>query len=385
MIFYLLFISPFAFAQMPPIKIGMSTALSGPSKALGQEMKRGIDIYFSKVNAQGGVDGRQLELIALDDQYEPALTAINMHTLVDNNDVLAIIGNVGTPTAIVSVPIVNEKHILLFGAFSGANVLRKTPPDRYVINFRASYENETAEMIKGLLSIGIKPQEIAFFVQNDGYGDAGYQGALKALKAAGFTNTDKLAVGRYTRNTLNVEEGLAKILDASVMPKAIIIVGAYAPVAKFIRLAKYEFPDSLFLNVSFVGSSALANELGVIGENVIITQVVPNIEADLPAVKDYRADMKKYDPGAPLSFGSLEGYLDAKLFVMSLTSAAQQHKLNREGIIDAFETMHDLDFGIEKKIDYAKDNHNGLTMVWPTILKNGKFVTLDWSELKHQK
>lgn len=205
------------------------------------------------------------------------------------------IGNVGTPTAIVTVPIANEKKILLFGAFTGAGVLRKSPPERYIMNYRASYVEETSAMINGLLKSGIKPEEIAFFTQNDGYGDAGYKGALAALKKTGYAKAESLAHGRYPRNSLNVEEGLSDILDADVEPKAVIMVGAYNPCAKFIELAKEELPDALFLNVSFFGSVPLLKKLGDNSENVIVTQVVPHYNDDLPGLKEYRQRLKYFD------------------------------------------------------------------------------------------
>jgi ABC-type branched-subunit amino acid transport system substrate-binding protein len=242
--------------------------------------------------------------VAYDDGYEPDRAGPNMNKLIDQDGVITVMGNVGTPTAVVTVPIANEKKTLLYGAFTGAGLLRKSPPDRYVINYRASYAEETAAMVKGLLDAGIKPEEIAFFTQNDGYGDAGFSGAVKALKAAGFTKTNQLVHGRYTRNTLNVEGGLSTILDAAIEPKAIIMVGAYGPCAKFIKLAKEDFPDTLYLNVSFVGSQALMKALGSDGDGVIVTQVVPNPNSDLPGVKAYRQALTQLDPKATPDFVS---------------------------------------------------------------------------------
>ncbi|MBI2792412.1 MAG: ABC transporter substrate-binding protein [Gammaproteobacteria bacterium] len=363
----------------------MSTALSGPSQTLGQEVKRGINVYFSKVNANGGVDGRKLILIALDDQYEPHQTGINMRHLADNHQVLAVIGNVGTPTAEISVPIANEKKLLLFGAFSGAQVLHKIPPNRYVINFRSSYESEMQEIIQGLLSIDIKPEEIAFLLQNDAYGMAGYQGAISALKRAGFDNTEKLPITRYTRNTLNVENAVANMMDASIVPKAIIMIGVHSPIAKFIKLASKEFPDAIFLNVSFVGSTALARDLAGTNEKVIVTQVMPDLDAPLPAIDEYRKDLKKYGDGANPDYISLEGYLCAKLFVMGLYLASEKNALTREGIIDAFEKMRNVDIGIDEKIYFDKNDHEALKTVRPTILKNGNFIPLKWADLIQRK
>jgi branched-chain amino acid transport system substrate-binding protein len=362
------------------INVGMSTALSGPAQALGQGMQAGVEAYFNKVNAAGGVHGNSLKLIAIDDGYEPSKAAPNMRKLIDELQVISVVGNVGTPTAIVTVPIANEKKTLLFGAFTGAGVLRKTPPDRYVINYRASYAEETAAMIDGLLSAGIKPEEIAFFTQNDGYGDAGYKGAISALKSKGFAGTHKLAHGRYTRNTLNVEEALSVILDAKVEPRAVIMVGAYAPNASFIKIAREDFPDTLFLNVSFVGSVALARELGDAGEGIIVTQVVPDFNSDLPGVVEYRQAMKTYAPDKVPGFVSLEGYIVAKIFVEGLKKSGPEQ--TRESIIDGLQSLGNLDVGIGETLKYSASEHQGSHKVWPTIIRGGKYVPYDWAELK---
>ena len=361
------------------ITVGMSAALTGPASELGNGVKVGIESYFSRVNANGGVNGKTLVLDAMDDSYEPAKAAPNMNTLIDDKNVIAVMGNVGTPTAIVTVPIANEKKTLLFGAYTGAGVLRKSPTDRYIINYRASYAEETAAMVDGLMSIGIKPEEIAFFTQNDGYGDAGYNGAVAALKAKGFSATDSLAHGRYTRNTTNVEGALGTILDADTEPKAIIMVGAYGPCAEFIRQARVDLPDALFVNVSFVGSVPLLHNLGADAEGVIVTQVVPHYESDLPGVADYRRDLKEFGKGAEPEFVSLEGYVAARVFVEGLKKAPA---MTREGVIDGLESLSDLDIGIGVPVSYSASNHQASHQVWPTVIRNGQYQTLNWADLK---
>lgn len=377
-IFY--FTSAEVFAN-EPIKIGMTTALSGPAEALGEKMRLGVQIYFDKVNAHGGIDGRKLELIVYDDGYEPLRAAPNMRRLIEDDNVLAILGNVGTPTATLTVPIANESKVLLFGAYTGAGILRKTPPDRYIINFRSSYEEETTAIIEGLLSSGFKPEEIAFFTQNDAYGNLEYKGVMKALQQAGLSDPTSLPHGRYNRNTTNVEEGLSKLLLSDNDIKAIVILGAYEPVAKFIQLAGEEFPDALFINVSFVGGIPLAKELKTDTENVIVTQVVPLFSSSLPAVEEYRRDLLKYGRGAPPSFVSLEGYLVAKLFVLALRKASKEGRLDREGIIDTLESMKDVDIGIGLNVGFDENEHQALHKVWPTIINRGEFEPLDWKDL----
>lgn len=360
------------------IKIGMSTALEGPAKGLGTNVKLGVESYFNKINKAGGINGNKLELVALDDGYEPKRAGPNMRQLIDKEKVVAVIGNVGTPTAVVTVPVANEKKTLLFGAVTGAGLLRKSPPDRYVINYRASYGEETAAMISGLLKSGIKPTEIALFTQNDGYGDAGYNGAIAALKANGFSNTDRIVHGRYKRNTTNVEEGLSNILDADVEPKAIIMVGAYKPCARFIKLASEDLPDTLFLNVSFVGSIPLLNELGDKAEGVIVTQVVPHFEDSLAGIKQFRDDLASFNSGARPGFLSLEGYIAARILVEGLKKAGS---IDRESVIDGLESLGSFDMGVNSLMKLSASEHQASHSVWPTRIKDGRYVSFDWSNL----
>lgn len=309
--------SPLAQAELT---FGIVAPSSGGAAPLGLGMQKGIETYFAEVNAAGGVNGQSLKLVAMDDQYQPLQAARHTRQLIAD-DLLAAIGNVGTPTATVTIPLHNEFKTLLYGAFTGAGGLRKTPPDRYVINYRASYLQETAAMVDGLLEAGILPEEIAFFTQNDSFGDAGYNGATQALASHGFENTAALAHGRFTRGTRNIHQGLASILQVPVTPRAIIIVSTYGPAADFIREAQIDLPDTLFLNVSFVGSQALLDELGEQAEGVIITQVVPPLDADLPAVEAYRQALETHAAGSEPDFISLEGYLAAKLFVEGVKAA----------------------------------------------------------------
>lgn len=381
---YAVYSSRYSSHKPETLNIGMSTALTGLAKDLGKGMQLGVKVYFDKINAEGGISGQKLKLITLDDGYEPERAALNMRELIDKDHVLAVIGNVGSPTAVVSVPIANQKKTLLFGAFTGSGILRRSPPDRYVINLRASYEEETAAMVNGLVAAGIKPSEIAFFTQNDSFGDSGYRGAIKALKNIGFFHPESLPHGRYTRNTLNVEEALATLIDADSAPRAIIMVASYQPAAKFIKLAKQEYPEALFVNVSFVGSAGLSAVLGKNTRHIIVTQVVPPLDVNLPAIAEYRRDLLKYGHGALPNFVSLEGYLAAKLFVLGIKDAVKKGKLDREGIIDVFNQLHHVDIGIGEKISFDAMHHQALSVVWPTILIDGQFKPFTWAELRNK-
>jgi ABC-type branched-subunit amino acid transport system substrate-binding protein len=155
------------------IRFGISAALSGPTKELGQNMQRGIVAAFNVANANGGVHGRQLRLIAADDGYEPTRTAVTMKQLYERDQVFGVVGNVGTPTAVVGLPYALERKMLFFGAFTGAGLLRNDPPDRYVFNYRASYAEETSAVVHYLVKVKrLKMEQIAVFAQQDPYGDS---------------------------------------------------------------------------------------------------------------------------------------------------------------------------------------------------------------------
>ncbi len=379
----MLCIGPFHAAALAndEIVLGMSTALSGPAAKLGQNMRAGVLAAVEEANRAGGIRGRKFRLITLDDGYEPARTGPNMRKLVDEHKVLVVIGNVGTPTAVAAIPIANESKTPFFGAYTGAGVLRKSPPDRYVINYRASYAEETAAMVDALVNnAGLKPEEIAFFTQRDAYGDAGFVGGITALKRHGLKNEQQIAHGRYERNTLAVEGGLAEILQADAPQQAVIMVGAYAPCAKFIRLARDIGLNARFLNVSFVGTAPLAKSLGKAGDGVIITQVVPHFESDLPIVRECRQALRSLDVSAQPTFGSLEGYIATRILIRALRTA--KTPLTRDGAVDALEGLGQFDFGIGVPLQLSRTDHQASHGVWPTVIRGGKIASFDWNELR---
>ncbi len=227
-----------------------------------------------------------------------------MLQLIEKDNVLAIIGNVGTPTAIVAVPLANDQKTLLFAAFSGGPILRNDPPDRYVINFRAGYAEETTAMIDALIDVaGLKPEEIAFFTQRDEYDDVGFAVGMVALQRHGLKDPKTVLHVGYVGNTLAVESAVADLLRRKNRPRAVVMIGAYAPCAKFIRLCRASDLNPLFLNVSFVGGNSLADALGKTDAHIIVTQVVPfPSDESVPIVREYQADLKAIDPSASAGF-----------------------------------------------------------------------------------
>ena len=388
LLFYLASLSSIAKGQEIPCLhnsyvLGMSTVLSGPVAHLGINMRDGVLAALKEINGHGGIESRSLCLIVLDDGYEPERTVSNMHRLIAEKNVLAIIGNVGTPTAIAAVPIANRSHIPFFGAFTGAGILRRIPPDRYVINYRASYAEETAAMVQALITYGqLKSDEIAFFTQRDAYGDSGFVGGIAALKKNGLKDETQITHGRYERNSLAVENGLADILLAKPEPKAVIIVGTYAPAAKFIKLAKEYGLNSLFLNISFVGAAPLAQALGNEEDGVIVTQVVPHLDSALPIVQDYHKALHRFNPAIAPTFGSLEGYISTRIFLQAIKTLKEE--ITRESIIDALENLGQFDLGFASKLTITENEHQASHQIWPTIIRKGEVHPFDWKQLRNK-
>jgi branched-chain amino acid transport system substrate-binding protein len=342
-------------------------------------MQRGVLAGLGRANRNGGVNGRKLGLLALDDGYEPARTATNMRQLIEKDKVLAVIGNVGSPTAIVAVPLAIEGKTLLFAPFAGGPILRNDPPDRYVINFRAGYDDETAGMIDALIDIaGLKPEEIGFFTQKD---SSAFSMGMTALLRHGLKDPRRILHIVYERNTLAVEGAVADLLTAENPPRAVMVLGAYQACAKFIRLCRESAFNPIFLSVSFVGSSSFAEALGETDAHVIVTQVVPYpLDDTLPIVREYRTDLRAMDPSASPGFGDLEGYIAARILTLAMEKIPGPP--TRETVVDALEGLGEFDLGLGETLHLSRTEHQASHRVWPTLLKGGRFVPFQWSDIK---
>lgn len=342
------------------IVFGQSAPLSGPAAALGTGMRDGIQAAFAEANAAGGVGGRKLELISLDDGYEPN-KAIEMTTqLLGEKAVFALLGAVGTPTSAAVLPMVTEKQVPFIGAFTGAEVLRH-PYNKWVVNVRASYFQETEAMVEHLTKdLGVT--KIAIFYQDDAFGRAGLAGVQKALEKRSMSLA---AEGTYERNTTAVRTALLAIRKAE--PQAVIMVGAYKPCAEFIKLAKQLKSSWRFVNISFVGSDALAAELGDQGDGVIVTQVVPFPgDESLPVVKRYHDALKAVGGDLKPGFVSLEGYLAGRTVLAAL--AKIDGAPTRAGFVDTIVKTGTFDLG-GLTLNYSADNNQGLETVYLTELR----------------
>jgi ABC-type branched-subunit amino acid transport system substrate-binding protein len=335
------------------------------------------------------VYGRQLRLVAADDGYEPTRTTATMKQLYEKDQVFGLVGNVGTPTAVVALPYALDRKMLFFGAFTGAGLLRNDPPDRYVFNYRASYAEETAAVVNYLVKVRrLLPEQIAVFAQQDAYGDAGFAGVEKAIRSLRGGNASPILRLNYQRNTVDIEDAVAQLQQYNSQLqqkrhfaiKAVIMVPTYRAAAKFIEKTRDFYPDMIYTSVSFVGSTALADELMLLGKRyatgVIVTQVVPAVDGHSSLVLDYKSALAKYFPGEAPDYVSLEGYVDATVLIAALQRNGAQ--LDTEGLVGTLENLRDLDIGLGTPVIFTRSDHQGVHRVWGTQLdETGHYQSID--------
>lgn len=353
------------------IVFGQSAALDGPAAELGRGMRDGILAAFNEIGQAGGVHGRSLELISYDDGYEPERAIANVSRLIDDDGVFAVIGEVGTPTSSAVQPITTAENVPFFAPFTGAEFLRD-PSLENVVNVRASYNQETEAWIAYLVDqLGLS--RIAILYQDDSFGRAGLEGVRDAL---GRRGQELVAEGTYMRNTTAVKRALLDIRKAA--PEAIVIVGAYQPSAEFIRIARDLGLDPLFINISFVGSRALAEALGAAGKGVVVSQVVPLPEdTSIPIVADYRRALAALDPALEPGFVSLEGYIAGRLTIAGLEALGPE--VTRQGLLSTIKDVGRFDLG-GLELTYGPGDNQGMDEVFLTVLDgDGRFSAIDLS------
>lgn len=366
------------------VVFGQSAALSGPAAELGIGMRLGILAAFEEANRDGGVNGRRIELTSLDDRYEPQDAIANTTALIDSEEVFALIGAVGTPTSRSATPVAADAGIPYVAPFTGAGFLRNDDWAN-IVNLRASYAQETEEMVERLtVDLGI--ERIAVLFQDDSFGRAGYFGALAALERR---DMEPVAIGFYPRNTTAIKTALLDLKAGD--PEAVIMVGAYEPVGTFISWSRNTGFDPVFITLSFVGANALASQLGAIGEGVLVTQVVPfPFDASTPVVASYQAaldhlgtlhsDFEQVDPDPVPGFVSLEGYIAGRLAIAGLEQCGSS--VTRECFLDSLLGAGELDidsfmlnFGSGESVT---DDNQGSDAVFVTqIGPDGAYRPLD--------
>jgi len=351
------------------ILFGQAAALDGPSSALGQGMRQGILAAFAEINAKGGVHRRKLHLVSRNDGYDPDRSVVQTTKLIEEDNVFALIGAVGTPTAIATVPISSARNVPFIGPFTGAEFLR-APELRSVVNIRASYSAEAEAWVKHLTE-DLHFTNIAIFYQDDSFGRDGLAGVSRALEKRGM---ELSAEGTFERNTKFVSSALRIIKRAE--PQAVVMIGTYGPCAEFIRLAHKAGFHPTFVNVSFVGADALARELGAAGEGVVVSQVVPfPWDTSLKVVADYQAAQTAFDSTLSPGFVSLEGYLSGRLAAAALELAGPHP--TRAGLLQAVHEVGRFDIS-GSVITVGPKIQDAPPKVFLTVIqKDGSFKAVD--------
>lgn len=361
------------------ILLGMVASFTGSNKERGRSMRTGWEAALAAANEAGGIDGRKLRLLALDDGYDPARTLAPMKDLVETQGVFAIVGNVGTATSAVAAPYCMEKKVVFYGALSGGDGLRKTPPDRYVFNFRASLRREGEAAVKYLVQVRrVKPRRIAVLVQQDDFGESGWRGAAQQLVAYGVKERDILKLG-YPRNTADISEALARLRKRAKAYDAVVMVATYKPAATFVRRGKDARLKLFYISVS-ADSNGMAEDLVQSGKRytqaVGITQVVPVPTSQATAVMKYRQALEKQSPGEKPGSTTLEAWIGAQIFLEGLKRAGRD--LDTEKLVAALEGIHDWDIGIGAPISFSPTDHQGSEKVWGWLLQpDGTFKQVD--------
>jgi ABC-type branched-subunit amino acid transport system substrate-binding protein len=349
------------------ILLGMVNAQKGPAEGLGKGMLAGAMSVFNDVNAQGGINGRKIRLITADDGYEPDRTIDETIKMIETDKVFALFGYVGTPTANAAIPIVKETRVPLVGLFTGAMTLRE-PVTSEIINIRASYDDET-EALVDYFTKNNNSKTFGVFYQDDGFGQAVLAGTEKALKKRGM---EVMVRGTFQRNTLAVKTGLAKMLQ--VQPDVVVMVGPYTPIAEFISAARAEGLKSQLATVSFVGTTNLVDKIGISGDGVLISQVVPfPDDISLQITRECAEAIKRYYPSEKLGFVSFEGCITGKVMIAALEKAGSD--LSRPKLIKVFEAMKDFDLG-GIRINLGETDHQALDTIFLTQIHGGKIIKI---------
>ncbi|MES2958326.1 MAG: ABC transporter substrate-binding protein [Pseudomonadota bacterium] len=345
------------------ILLGQSAALSGPAAQLGIQFRDGAKLAFDRANARGGINGRSVELRSMDDGYEPARCQANTQALL-NDDVLALFGYIGTPTSLAALPLATAAKAPFIAPFTGAQALRD-PFNRFAFHLRASYYDETARIVNQVTQVGMK--RVAVFHQNDSYGQAGLDGVTRALKAL---QLEPVATATVERNSTDVASAVAQLLPSR--PEAIVQVSAYKSCAAFVRAARKAGYGGQFYNVSFVGTQALADELGPDARGVVVSQVMPYPFAPLNALtNEYLAAAGAASPKVQANYSSIEGYIAGRVMLEGLRRAGAV--LSREALIAGLESIQSVDLG-GFFVDFGPRKRVGSSFVDLTILDGSGHV-----------
>ena len=360
------------------IVLGMSLSFSGPAADLGRAMEIGAHTYFNSLNDAGGISGRRIQLLTLDDGDEPERALANLKELHEQHGTLAVIGTLAAPKAEKLAAYATANRLIYFNASTAAAVHEEEPTNRYVFGYRPTCSEETAALVKHLIGTNaIHAEQIAVFTEPGGYGDSGFDGVERVLRKYGRRPEKILRVGHAP--SADVGDAVRQLLSHKDI-RAVVMVSPYQPAAEFIRQVKESKTNLLFANTSAVGSDALANELSKFGpgfgDGVIVSQVVPPPTSPLSSVVKYRQMLRKYYPNEQPSFASLEGYINAALLAEGMRRAGDT--LTAETLVNSLESLNSVDLGLGASLHFSPTEHRALHRFWGSVLDHtGQYHLLD--------
>jgi len=353
-----------ASAQTDTILIGQSAPLTGSNRELGEEIRDGALAYFKKLNATGGLSGRRVELVTLDDGNDTKLSAENARRLIEERNVLALFGFASATLSRPALPFAEKSVTPFLFPFTGADPMR--PFNRVLFNLRASYADELEKIVNHYATVGVKSFGILF--HDDPVGRENLTAVERALQKRGIKAGAAIGI---TRTSPDIKGAVAKVTGAK--PDVMIITTLFRPSADFIRLAKVANPGMQFVSTSFAGPNVLMRALGPDGVGVTVSQVVPPVSnRSIPVVAEYMTDFEKHTGGRNFGATSLEAYIAAKVLGEGIRRAGAR-RVTRESLITALESMRSYDAG-GYVVGFSGDNHNGSSFTEITVInKNQQF------------
>jgi ABC-type branched-subunit amino acid transport system substrate-binding protein len=344
------------------VVIGQSAPLSGANAELGNDIRIGALAYFARANAAGGVHGRRIELVTLDDGNAVPRAEANTKKLVEENGVFALYGYASATLSRPALPFVEKHHVPFVGPFTGADPMRAF--NKYVYNVRGSYAEELEKIVDHFSSLGVRRFAIVYY--DDVVGRENYTAVERALKKRSL---DVVATASFKdRAKPDIDAGVKEI--AKGRPDVVILTTLYKATADFIRLAKASGLSAQMASNSFPGASPLAKELGKDGAGVIVATVVPPpAKRSLAIVQEYQAAIEKQTGKKDYSFTSLESYIGAKVMVEAMRRAGP--KLTRESFMQALDGLKGYDTG-GYVVSFSPTDHNGSSFVELTVIGAGQ-------------
>jgi ABC-type branched-subunit amino acid transport system substrate-binding protein len=346
------------------ITVGQSVPLTGANKGLGEEIRNGALAYFRKANDAGGVHGRKIELVAMDDGNDVKRAGENTQKLVEEQGVFALFGYASATLSRPALPFVDKHGVPFIHPFTGADPMRVF--NKHIYNVRGSYADELEKIVEHFVPLGVKRFGIVYY--DDVVGKENFAAVERALKKRDYAPVAIAAI--KDRAKPDVEAAVKDIAKGS--PDVVILTTLFKASADFIKLARKSGLYAQMASNSFPGASPLAKELGNEGSGVIVATVVPPYnQAALPIVAEYRAAMDKQFGNKEYSFTSLESYIGAKIMVEGMRRAGA--KLTRESFMRGLDGMTSYDVG-GYFVKFSPTNHNGSSFVeLAVITKNQQF------------